>query len=362
MLNKTVMHSLPLVFLSLWLCLFDQGRAIAGEQQAAFAVEVPAQAWKAVRLKNLPKGVAVSLKVKSSASLIVLVLTELDYSHFPKVKRPMFVSPIEQEIAFSVTTASAGHHYVVLDNRKGNKERSVALAVKAQQSTSRPRRAVREKLQMIESQLNSFMERVHRAIQFDPVPLKLGSCPKLSIMYRRQEPLILCVEWAKALQEIFPGKGLATDMLVVSLFHELAHLMLREWKQPLAENEDMADELATTLMVMFRLDARVRAAMGHYRDHPEALEALGARFKHDRHLVSNTRAREMLQWVNDPNQVAKWQSILIPHLQTVLLRQLSKRPERWTDRVQVKAELAKRQLEGNSPQKSSSSSSKELTF
>jgi hypothetical protein len=71
-------------------------------------------------------------------------------------------------------------------------------------------------------------------------------------------------------------------------------------------------------------------------------EALGKQFRDERHPVSAQRARNILRWLDDSNLVRKWQPLLVPHMQTAVLRRLLASPPAWADRELIEKTLAAR--------------------
>jgi hypothetical protein len=73
-----------------------------------------------------------------------------------------------------------------------------------------------------------------------------------------------------------------------------------------------------------------------------ASETLLKLFGDDRHPLSVQRAQNILGWVKDPQLAWKWQKILVPHMQTTLLKRLRQHPTPWTDLPLVEKELIDR--------------------
>jgi len=134
----------------------------------------------------------------------------------------------------------------------------------------------------------------------------------------------------------------AADALVFALFHELAHVLLAQWKYPFFDNEDVADEFATALMVMVGQRDRVRAAAESFAATASVAEAMRKMFRDDRHPLSSQRARNIMRWLNDPALVRKWQPIFVPNMQSDVLRALLRQPRDWVDRQLIEKELASR--------------------
>lgn len=113
-------------------CFFALAFAASlGATEVMLTVDVPAGKFKAVRLRNLPKGALVAIAVQASGVIVVAFLSAADADRFPTVKRPLFLARVEKRLSFSVTTPAAGNYFVVFDNRTGDEARSVAVTVEA---------------------------------------------------------------------------------------------------------------------------------------------------------------------------------------------------------------------------------------
>ena len=99
--------------------------------EAALSAEVPAEQWKALRLKGLPKDASVAVRVDTSGPIIVIFLHQDELKRFPDAVRPAFVGTAERRLSFRVTVPVAGTYYVILDNRKGAAMRDVRLLIQA---------------------------------------------------------------------------------------------------------------------------------------------------------------------------------------------------------------------------------------
>jgi hypothetical protein len=350
--------------LSLGLVLAGLGGspALAKSQTANLSVEVPAGSWKGVKLRNLPKNAVVGVTVKTSGAVTIAVLDKTSYAKFPKLQHPIFLGTADSRLAFSVTIPTAGHYFLVVDNRRSKEARSVELAIRAASGSTKSRTSGSStRLRQVEDQLQAFSNRLGRALVYKPVRIFVESCEPGILFLRSSFSLGLCLEYAKWLSSALPDKSLATDTLIVSLFHEVAHLLLTQWKQPPADDEAMATEVAVTLMKIFRLDGRLRGMAEAFSGQSPLLSSLGQSFPDDAHRFTSDHIKKILQWVNDPNLVSKWQPVLVPHFQTALLKQLLRRPEAWTDKSLIQAEL--RQRKAALPEESpSSSSSDSLVF
>jgi hypothetical protein len=95
------------------------------------SVSVAPGKWKALRLRNLPRDAAVACRVQTSGEVMVSFLDADDYKQFPVMTRPLFNGRVEKQLAFSLRIPSAGHYFVVFDNRSGKESRRVTVTIRA---------------------------------------------------------------------------------------------------------------------------------------------------------------------------------------------------------------------------------------
>ena len=105
--------------------------SVANAAQAQVNSKVPAGKWKAVRLKNLPEGASLSVKVAASGSLVVILVHEAELKRYPNSVSPAFQGTLERTLSFSVVIPEAGNYYIIFDNRRGVDERRVRVLIQA---------------------------------------------------------------------------------------------------------------------------------------------------------------------------------------------------------------------------------------
>lgn len=105
--------------------------SVADAAQAQVNSKVPAGKWKAVRLKNLPEGTSLSVKVAASGSLVVILVHEAELKRYPRAISPAFEGTLNKTLSFSVVIPEAGNYYIIFDNRRGVDERRVRLLIRA---------------------------------------------------------------------------------------------------------------------------------------------------------------------------------------------------------------------------------------
>jgi len=104
---------------------------VAHAAKAQVNSKVPAGKWKAVRLKNLPQGTSLSVRVAASGSLVVILVHEAELKRYPSPISPAFQGTLERTLSFSVVIPESGNYYVIFDNRRGSDERRVLVQIQA---------------------------------------------------------------------------------------------------------------------------------------------------------------------------------------------------------------------------------------
>lgn len=105
---------------------------IADAAQAILNTEVAPARWKAVRLKNLPKGAAVGLTVACSGTLDLIFVHQDELKRFPAAVDPLFQGTVERKLEFSVVIPTSGNYYVIFDNRRGKETQKVKILIRAE--------------------------------------------------------------------------------------------------------------------------------------------------------------------------------------------------------------------------------------
>lgn len=93
--------------------------------------EVEPAKWKAIRLKNLPKGTSVGLAATSSGTVDLIFIHQNELKRFPAAVNPLFQGTVERKLEFSVVIPTPGDYYVIFDNRQGKELQKVRLLIRA---------------------------------------------------------------------------------------------------------------------------------------------------------------------------------------------------------------------------------------
>ncbi len=150
--------------------------------------------------------------------------------------------------------------------------------------------------------------------------------------------IIMCWELADALAK----KGVPGATVFVFL-HEASHSLLNLWGLPLHDNEDVADELATFLLLFGDQDDLALQAAEYWAQDVSEVEALRKLYIDDRHAVSPQRARNIINWVGRKEELkARWTRLLIPRFTDDVLQTVAKNNRESTLASSAVRELASR--------------------
>jgi hypothetical protein len=134
------------------------------------------------------------------------------------------------------------------------------------------------------------------------------------------------------------------DAIVFVFFHELGHSLMRLWGLPLSDDEDVADEFATTMSILGNQQATALHAAQWWTSQTREQKASAKMWVDDRHTISVRRARNIIRWLNDDGDlVRRWLKVLIPNMQTQVLRDMLNDSDPRIDKELVRSELGKRE-------------------
>lgn len=297
-------------------------------------VDVPAGEFKAVRLKNLPRGSFVAIEVKTDGEIEVVLTNTEDYKRFLDADRPLFRGWIDEKLTFSVSIPDTDNYFLIFYNRLGKRPRAVTTTIMASRDSP-------DEINAADNLLSKFERQLHGLFIFDSFPMGVVQCPK-SQAFDDGPGVILCAEYVQLLYKSLGHKQKAQDAMSFSIFHEISRILLTQWNHPGAAQKITADELAAVLMVMFNQKEKLAATIENFAQNPSISKKLQQAIEDDRHPLTLQRAKRMEAWLKDPRVILKWQKFLVPHMQMALLKRLQAYPTEWTDRPAVEKELAAR--------------------
>ncbi len=225
----------------------------------------------------------------------------------------------------------AGVYYVVLDNGKAwLMPRKVTLHLDAILPQSTP---ASEEIRTAFENEYSMLKKVFVFHDFQTFVRHCGIVNAFS-----NPNITLCVELIEELQA-----NEMTPAVTFVYLHELGHTLMKEWGLPLWDNEDAADEFATAFLLMGKQQAiALTAAQWWGSESVNAKDAIAKIWMDDRHSLSPQRARNIIHWVNNRNDlVPRWEHVFIPNMQTAVLESMLRDPA-VSEKDSVRSELRKR--------------------
>ena len=127
------------------LFLFIAGNA--GAADAAISVEIAAGAAKNIRLRNLPGGTTMAVRITTNGRVLVALVAERDLRTPQPGSLPLFRGVVERRLAFRVSIPESGNYFLVLSNRGGAGPLEVQAEIRAVgRSKPAPRRDERANL------------------------------------------------------------------------------------------------------------------------------------------------------------------------------------------------------------------------
>lgn len=151
------------------------------------------------------------------------------------------------------------------------------------------------------------------------------------------------ITMCQELENSLDSKNAGGAILFVFL-HESAHSLLNLWDYPLHDNEDAADELATVLLLVGDQKDKALQAAKWWAEQSFESHATAKHWMDDRHTVSSQRARNIVNWINNENELKRrWFTLLIPKMRDEML-ELMLQDESTSETLQlIEEELIKRQ-------------------
>jgi hypothetical protein len=297
---------------------------------------LPALTWQGARLRNLPANAVVAIEISTDNPLQLFFLDEASYKQFPVVEAPLFQGDVINKLSFTVHVPVAGHYYLVLDNSVNLENAKVSLKIFAGRGTADLSNDIDsadfksyEKVPRV--QISKINKELAKIFIFEPFPVTVNKCGTENA-YSSKDRVILCQEYIAKVQKALDDKEKTSQVLLFVIFHEIGHVLLYQWDYPFYDNESIADEFATVLLVMVGEKQQLRATAEYFASNSTGTELLSKTFQDDRHPLSIQRARNILKWMNDRDRLERWQTVFIPHLQTTVL-------QRWQAENKIKALL-----------------------
>lgn len=241
---------------------------------------------------------------------------------------------ILSSFSYRFEVPQANIYYLVLDNTQAvlASRKARTYAYKTYDGETEESKQTKEYYTGLYDQL------LKKLFVFDDFDISIGMCGMENAF--SSPDIVICQE----LNSLLSRENVPEAILYVFL-HEAAHSLLNVWDYPLYDNEDAADELATVLLLITEQKGAALAAAKWWANRGSSDDALAKLWLDDRHTVSPQRARNIINWINNEDELTRrWWHLLIPKLTDEALQAASDENFTGMDtQVVVQQELAKRQ-------------------
>jgi hypothetical protein len=306
------------------------------DKSIKFNAVIAAGKSKAVRLRDASKGTEIDVEVTSSGELTLFTMDELNFSSYPDEYNYFLKTKITGKSEVTARLPSAGNYYLVFDNRSGREEKEISVVVTASLANFIP--VNNEELKVA---MNNIVNSLHKIFIFESMTIQPAICGSNNV-YTQMDTIVLCLDYLQHLKSTTQNPENTKQMLLFALLHEIGHVLLKEWDYPFYDNEEIADEFATVMMVMTGKTGAAITQAKYFASISSEKEMNHKLDKDDTHPFSRQRARNILRWLQDPNHGKEWQTVLVPHMQTNFLKKLKDKPVTWSNPSLVGEELNNR--------------------
>ncbi len=322
----------------------------APTKEVELSLQVPSGQWKIARLKNLPRQASIRVDITGNPPLSVLLVDQDAYRAYPDLPLPpLFRGKIINSLSFTIKIPKTDHYFLILDNRNGKEKSNLQIKIQASVGSSTTAASVSqpEAVQQesnFEKKFDLFSVELKKIFIFESFPIKSEMCTQDGV-FSGPDGIIFCTNFIKQVYESIGNKEKSSDIIVFALFHELAHQLLKQWDYPFYDNEEIADEFATIMLIVLDQKERLSSTAEFFLSTPSSSELVAKIFQDDRHPLSVQRSRNILRCLKNPEKVRRWLHFFIPHMQTSMLRKLQNSQSSNFDLDLVKQELKRRNNE-----------------
>jgi putative metallopeptidase DUF4344 len=233
---------------------------------------------------------------------------------------------------YSFPVSKSGEYYLVLDNRNAlllpRKINSEVYRV----AKNKTARHSKEK-EILEEMYYGFLKKLFIFNDFD---VSLRVCGFENAFSNPNVTLCRELDYANDSKNI----SAATTLI---MFHEFGHSLMNIWGMPAYDNEDLADEFAVVLALFGNKVKAVSDGIKFWENHHLKEDVSKKYLKDDRHALSIQRARNIVGWIKNRNNVLqRWQNQLVSHMTNEALFKLNDSSEPWVNHNVVSKEIESR--------------------
>ena len=101
-------------------------------------VEVPAGQTRSIRLRAIPHGSTIAVRLESSGNLLVALVGAKQLKVPGAPPKPLFRGSMERKLSFRVAIPERDDYLLVLNNRRGTEPRSVEVEIRSARRAPKP--------------------------------------------------------------------------------------------------------------------------------------------------------------------------------------------------------------------------------
>lgn len=216
---------------------------------------------------------------------------------------------------------SASQKYLILDNTY-----STFITKKIDISYKATIPMNEERAELLNNSLSRLYNGLKNTLTFNDFDIHVRPCGQVNAYSETYSTgnIHICTE---LLDNI--SKSNNTGALTFIILHELGHSLLGLWKLPGNNNEDIADEFATYLMLMggAKSGIMLERSLDFWRNRDSKVEALNMIKYGDRHSLSIQRIRNIQENIRNNKEFSKrWSVLIYPHMTEQALESIIEKP------------------------------------
>ena len=251
---------------------------------------------------------------------------------FQKAKAPFTIQGAMQ---------TPGPYYLILDNGY-----ALFIAKKLKVSVKAAFPMDEKQQQIIKTSLESFYANLKKLIVFPDFNIRIEPCGQTNAFSDTftSGDIHFCSEMADHLT-----KTKNTGAFLFIFLHELGHSLLGLWGMPGNNNEDIADEFATYLMMQgsSNITTLLEQSLDFWRNRDSMGEAMQMVAHGDRHSLSVQRIRNIQENMKMGDAfIKRWNREIYPHMTPEYLNQIISNPKSFSD-VELAKEILKERSKVN---------------
>lgn len=112
------------------------GPALAAE--AAATVEVPAGQTRTIRLRSVPAGSVMAIRIEADGRVLVALVAAKQLKNPGAPPKALFRGAVERKLTFRVSIQERDDYYLVLNNRRGTEARIVEAEIRSVRRAPKP--------------------------------------------------------------------------------------------------------------------------------------------------------------------------------------------------------------------------------